>query len=116
MRWPPRGHRVARVDREIEEHLLDLAAVRPNARERRLGLDGELDVLADDAPQHRTDAAHDLTQVEHRRLQHLLAAEREQLVGEIRRAIRRLDHLAKILRLGAVLVGAHQRELRVARR
>ena len=74
----------------------------------------QLDVLADDAAQHRADAAHDLAEVEHRRLQHLLAAEGEQLVREVRRAVRRVDHLAQIVRRGTVLVGAHQRELRVA--
>ena len=37
-----------------------------------------------------------VAQVEHGRLQHLLAAEREELVREVRRAVRRVDDLAQI--------------------
>ena len=78
------------------------------------GLDAQLDVLADDAPEHRRDPVHHLAEIEHGRLEHLLAAEREQLVRQVRRAVRRLDDLVQIVRRSAVLIGAHQRELRVA--
>ena len=108
-------HRVARVDGEIEQHLLELSAVGAHARQRRRSLSMSSSMCS---PMMRrsigADAAHDVAEIEHRRLQHLLAAEREQLVREIRGAIGRVDHLAEIVRGGAGLVGAHQRELRVA--
>ena len=47
---PPLGHRVARVDRQVEQHLLDLRRVDAHAPElRRQSDERELDVLADDA-------------------------------------------------------------------
>jgi hypothetical protein len=57
-------------------------------------------VLADDALKHRGDSIDHRAQIEHRRLEHLLAAEREQLVREVRRAVGRVDDLAQIGRLG----------------
>ena len=113
---PPPGMASLRVDREIEQHLFDLSAVGADARQRRVAFDVELNVLADDATQHRTDAVHHLTEIEHRRLENLLPAEGEQLMGEIRRAIRRVDHLTQVVGGRAVLLGAHQRQLACSRR
>ena len=47
------GHRVARVDRQVDDHLLELAGVGPDAAESGArGRVSSVDVLADDAPQH----------------------------------------------------------------
>ena len=83
------GHRVARVDREVEQHLLELAVVghdRPQVgRQRRL----EHDVLAERAAQQLLHLEHDAGQVEHARADDLAAREREQLAREPRRRARR---------------------------
>ena len=75
-------HRVARVHGEVDDHLLDLRRV--GAHRRELGAEHrhELDVLADQAAQHHVHVADRRVQVEDARLQHLLAAERQQLARE----------------------------------
>ena len=82
---PPVG--IARVDREVDEDLLhrrridrDVAQI---GRQRR----HQLHVFADQAAQQLLQLGHQRVDVHHLRLQHLPAAEREQLPGERRRAI-----------------------------
>ena len=53
------------------------------AAELALARDDELDVLAEQARHHRAHPRDDLVQVDDERLQHLLAAEGEQLAGEL---------------------------------
>src|SRR4051812_31398734 len=48
---PPR-HRVPRIQREIQQHLLHLAAIRFHMRQIGRKLRNKLNVLADQAPQH----------------------------------------------------------------
>ena len=82
-------HRVARVHREVDDHLLDLAGVdahrrraraRAGARARRARRAGG--AAASRLVEH-------LVEVERPRLQHLPAPEREQLARELRRRARR---------------------------
>ncbi len=72
----------------------------------------ELDVLADEAVQHLVQRLDDLVEAQHLRLEHLLAAEGEQLPGERRRPQRgRLD----LLDVGALgVLGAEVLEQQVA--
>ena len=44
-------------------------------------------ILADQPPQHRLHRAEHLAGIQHRRLEHLLAAERQELPGELRRPL-----------------------------
>ena len=83
-------HRVARVHREVDDHLLDLAAV--GSHEHQVGIEhrDERQVFTEQPLQQRLHSGDDLVHVEHGRLQHLLAAERQQLLGEQRRPLRRL--------------------------
>ena len=83
-------HGVARVDGEVHDDLLDLARVGldvPEAARRRAI------VSSMSSPSRRRSIfsmpGDDLVQVEHLRLEHLLAAEREELPRELRRAHRR---------------------------
>ena len=69
-------HRIAGVDRQVDEHLLDLPGIGAHASQRRIAVVGEIDVLADQAPQHPLRAGDDLIEREHLRRQHLTAAER----------------------------------------
>ena len=57
-------HRIARVDDEVHEHLLELAGVRAHGLERRRRVDHERDVLVDQAVQHRLDASHELVEID----------------------------------------------------
>ena len=91
------GHGVAGVDRQVHQHLLDLARVGvDHAEVGREHLD-EVDVLADEAPEHLLDPRGDLVQVERHGLQHLLAAEGQQLAGQRRRALAGLLDLQEIV-------------------
>ena len=92
-----RGHGVARVDREVHDHLLQLTGVGPDGAQRRSQHGRQLHVLAQQPAQHFLELAHEGVQVYHARLQHLLAAEGEQLAGEPGGAIRRLVNLVRIL-------------------
>ena len=47
----------------------------------------QVHVLADQTPEHLFHGTHDLVEIHHARLQNLLPAEREQLLGEGRRAL-----------------------------
>jgi hypothetical protein len=74
---PPPGHLVARIDDEVDDHLLQLPRVGLNAREARAVDGDDFDVLADQAAQHRVHVADDVVDVQNLRLQELLAAEGE---------------------------------------
>ena len=86
---PALGHRVARVDDEVHDDLLDLSGVDPVSGRVALLRDRHHDVLADDAPQHRLDLLQRDVEVDHLGLQHLLAAEGEHLPRELGGAHRR---------------------------
>ena len=82
-------HRVARVHGEVDDHLLDLRRVGAHRARARAEHRDELDVLADQPAQHHVHVADRRVQVEDPRLQHLPAAEREQLARERGRAVGR---------------------------
>ena len=86
---PAIRHGILGIDREVGDDLLDLRGVGPH-RARRARHHGELDVLADQAPEHGHQPRHDGGQVEDARLEHLLAAEREELPREPRGSLRGL--------------------------
>ena len=94
---PPSRHRVAGVGGEVEDHALDLRAVGLDGREVRREPDADADVVADDAVQHRLHPGDDLVEVQHLRVQHLAAAEGQQLAGEARRLARGAGDLLQLL-------------------
>lgn len=73
----PRGHGIARVHREIQEDLLDLAFIGLHVGWLRRERDGELDILAQDAPEHLLDLSDLLLEIENLRLKDLAAAHGE---------------------------------------
>ena len=97
------GHRVARVDHEVREDLLDLARVRVDAIQVRLEVRVQRDVLPDDARQHLRDVADDRVELEEPRLHGLLPAERQQLPGQRRGAIPRVHDLREVGARGVIL-------------
>ncbi len=95
---PVARHGVPCVHGEVQEHLPDLARVGLDRPQGGLELELHLDAFADQPAQHRLDLAHAVVEVDDARLQHLAAAEREQLVRERGRALaRRLDLLGVVL-------------------
>ena len=94
-------HGVAGVDRQVEQHLLELPEVDVDGAVLRIELDLEADVLADQPAQHRRHLADHPVEGHHPRLQHLLAAVGEELAGQRGRA---LAGALDLLDVGAPLV------------
>ncbi len=91
------GHRVARIDAEIEQHLLELPRVGLEPPDFRAELRHDLDVLADHAPQHFFHVAHRVVDVDDAQKERLPAAEGEELVRERSREVRRLADFREVL-------------------
>ena len=111
---PAVRHRVVRVHREVHDHLLELAGIRADRGRRRCGQQLELDVLAEQPLQQRSDRGEDLVQIDRTGLQHLAPAEREQLVGELSRALGRTADLAEVVGERRIAVRALQQQRGVA--
>ena len=80
--FAPLRHRVAGVDRQVDQDLLDLTGVGQDQGKAGGQVGDQLDVLAEGADQQLLDAQDHVVDVEHARLDHLLAGERQQLVGQ----------------------------------
>ena len=91
---PAPGHGVAGVQRQVEDDLLDLAAVRPDPRARRLRPGLDPDRRTDQPLQDLLHLEDHLVQIEDPELEHLPAAEGQQLLRERGGAARRGAHLA----------------------
>ena len=81
--------------------------------ELRRGEELELDVVAQQPLQEAADLGEDRVQVERARLQHLPAAEREQLLRQLRRAVGRTLDLAEVARELRVAVRPLEQQRRV---
>jgi hypothetical protein len=73
------GHRIARVDEEVNQHLLELSAIATRLTERRVQADGDRDVLAEQPLEHCVRVIDDVVEREHDRFGQLFACEREEL-------------------------------------
>ena len=74
--------------------MLELAGIGSHPTQPRRRNERQLDVLADQTPQHVHHPSHDGVQVEHRGLEDLFPAEGEQLVDQAGRPVaRRPDQL-----------------------
>ena len=104
LRTPPCRHRIARVDRQVQNDLLELSGVRSHGPQPIRGPRLEHDPLSNQPLQHRPRAIDDVVQVQHRRLQLLLPAEHHELSRQVGREFRRLAD------------GVHLRGARIARR
>src|SRR5205814_66890 len=91
-----RGHRIAGVDDQVDEHLLDLTGIAAYASEAGLTHEGELDVFANQPAQHVFRLRDDLFEREDLRHQHLTTAEEEELTRQAGRTVGRVDDLAGV--------------------
>jgi hypothetical protein len=112
---PPRRHGIARVHGEIHDHLLELSHVGPHGAE--VGGEGrrKIHVLAEDPWQHLPETGDHDVHVHDARLEHLLTAEREELPGEGRGALRGLPYLLDIVSLRIVPAEVFEQQVAIAR-
>ena len=91
-----RRHGVARVNHQVHDDLLELTGIDQHEL-RPLGMiEGELHIFADQPLDHRLKLADGSDQVNDPALEDLLPAEREKLLGQTGRALRRNADLAGI--------------------
>ena len=97
---PPSGHRIARVDGQVEDRGLELAGVGMDAPQAAGQHGLEPDGLAERAAQQVGDAADELVGVDRLGRQRLLAREGQQPLRQRGRALRavdrRIDELAHV--------------------
>ena len=86
---PTLRHRIAGVDYEVRNHLLDLPGVRAHVADIGGEVETQVDVFANETPEHFVEVPDQIVDAQHDRVEHLLAAEREQLAGEGRGPLRR---------------------------
>src|SRR2546428_639605 len=80
-------HGISRIDREVDDDLLDLSRVGHDEVELRVERDDELDVLADQTPEHVAHAGDGGVEIEWLPGGRLIAAEREELSRQARGAL-----------------------------
>ena len=108
------AHRVARVDDEIDDDLLELVEVGLDQPEIAPVRDLELDPLADQPPQHHLQFRQHVGELQHLRAQRLAPREREQLTHQTRRAIGVLADLHDVLERGIGRPVVDQQQIRIA--
>ena len=109
---PPAGrHRVARIDRQIDQRLLDLGRIRTDRAEVPCERGHEVHILADQPPEHLAHLSDQVVQVEDPRLQHLPRAEGEELANQHLRARRRVPDDVQFLSFRGVGGRVEQEQL-----
>ena len=97
------GHRVPRVDDEVERDLLDLPAIGDDGPDLGRYAELEGDALGQRAPEHRPQLPEELVEPKLRRLNRAAPGEGEQLTGERRSALRGPLDLREVI--GARIAG-----------
>ena len=93
-------HRVARVHREVHQHLIERRRIDPHQLPGLLQRHFQPHPVAEQPPQHGGEFAHHRVQRQHPRLERLLPAERQQMPHQRRPALRAgADHLDVLQRL-----------------
>ena len=107
---PPSRHGVARIDDEIDDHLLELVEVGLHLPQVAAVHDVELDRLADQPAQQHLQFRQHVVELQHLRPQRLAAREGEQLPHQARRAIGVLLDLHDVLegRVGRAVIGEQE--------
>ena len=105
------GHGVARIDREVDDHLLELMQVGLDGPEVAAAFELQLDVLAEQAAEQDRQLGQHVAELQALRPQGLLAREGEQLAHEAGSAVRVLLDVHDVLegRIGRAVV--HQQEV-----
>ena len=108
-------HGVARIHHQVHQHLFDLSRIRAHHSQVRPQRQLQIDILADQPPQHRGQARHQLIQVQHPGLQDLRPAVSQQLLGQRCRALAGLQDLLRRVMIRIARLQRVQDQLAVAR-
>ena len=111
---PSPRHRVAGVDRQIDDDLLELPGIRLHSAQVGGEWHGEVNVRSDQPSQQFFGAGQDGPEIHDLGLEHLLAAEREQLAGKGRRALGGFANLIDVVAPGIVRGEIFQQQIPVA--
>src|SRR6266550_4974996 len=90
------GHCISGVDHEVHQHLFDLTGIGLNSFKRQIEFGGELNIFANQSPQHLVHIRDHVIKIDRQRLQNLLAAESQQLPSKIGSAIPSLLNLFEV--------------------
>jgi hypothetical protein len=107
-------HRIASVDREVDDDLLELARIGSNGAEATAMLDLELHRLAEQALQQGGDLGDDVGQLENLRPEGLLAREGKQLPGQSGRPVRVRADLLDVVIIAVARRVPHQHQVAMA--
>src|SRR4029077_7684183 len=99
---PALGHGVPRVHRQVQEYLFNLSGVGFDSAKGRIERDFELDIRADQATQQDLHFPQRICEIEDSRLNKLLAAESEELAGQVCRGNARLSDYFEFLDGGVI--------------
>ncbi len=73
------GHGITRVDRQVDDHLLDMTGIYLDLPQVGRGPGDQLDIFADQPAQHFVEIQDQRVEIEHTRLDDLLSGEGQQL-------------------------------------
>jgi hypothetical protein len=93
-------HGVAGIQRQVHDHLFDVARVSQHAPQLRCKAGNQVHVFSQDAAQHPVHHSHRLIQIDRLRRDDLLSAEHQQLSSKIGGAQRGLAYLCNIAARG----------------
>ena len=95
------GHRIARIDHQVHQDLLQLPLVGPDRPKQWIMRQFQRDPLADQPVQQMRQIGQHVLQIERLRLQGLLARKGQQLIDQGRRAV---GILSDLLQIGIIIV------------
>ena len=90
---PALGHRVARIDDEVEQYLLELTRIRLDGPGGAIEQGHEFDIFSNQSPEHAIHVRDQVVQVKDSRLQDLSPTKGQQLMSEPGGAFRRFEDL-----------------------
>ena len=93
---PARGHRIAGVESEVHDQLLDLHPIRDHGPALLFDIDADLDIAGQQPAKHLLQIRQSGAEIEQGRGRRLLARESQQLPRQIAASFNRLDELHDI--------------------
>ena len=106
-------HRVARVDHQVQDDLLDLTGICFDASEMVVQHYGEFDVFFDQATEHLFRVRYDLVDIQDDWFNNLLTTEHQELARERSSTVRRLLDLLDFRAIGINQCGIIQKQIAV---
>ncbi len=95
--WVLAQHRVARIDRQVDDDLFELTGIGTDRSHASTVTDRDANFLVHQPGQQRADIGDDVRQLQDLRAQGLLARKREQLTGQVSRTVGVAAYLLDII-------------------